>query len=135
MDIDQFKRLNDRLGHLQGDRCLRVVAQAIRNQLRGASDILARYGGEEFVLLLPGTDRAAAVAIAERIRTAVLELNHPHPAVDCGVVTISIGVSSAAERPVLVEDLLNQADEALYLAKRGGRNKVCTPAQKMPDAA
>jgi len=124
LDVDHFKNLNDQLGHTQGDRCLRVVAATIRNSLRNQSDMVARYGGEEFVLILPNTNREQALEIAERIREAVMNLNHPNPGTNLGHVTISVGVACAA-RPIRVEPLLRQADEALYRAKSAGRNKVC----------
>jgi diguanylate cyclase (GGDEF)-like protein len=124
LDVDHFKNLNDELGHTQGDRCLRVVAATIRNSLRNQSDMLARYGGEEFILILPNTSREQALEIAERIREAVLHLNHPNPGTTRGHVTISVGVACTA-RPMKVEPLLRQADEALYRAKSTGRNKVC----------
>jgi diguanylate cyclase (GGDEF)-like protein len=124
IDIDHFKTLNDRLGHLRGDRCLRIVATAIRNNLRGRSDILARYGGEEFVLLLSGTGLEAALDIAERIRQAIADLRHPNPGAPSQIVTISLGVAVATARPVLIEPLLGSADRALYRAKQAGRNRV-----------
>jgi diguanylate cyclase (GGDEF)-like protein len=130
IDVDYFKNLNDHLGHLQGDRCLRVIATAIRNNLRGNADILARYGGEEFVLLLPGTDSHGAFEVVERIRIAVMSLNHPNPGTPSEIVTVSAGIAVAATRPVSTETLLGSADLALYRAKSTGRNRVClqTPA-------
>jgi diguanylate cyclase (GGDEF)-like protein len=122
-DIDHFKNLNDHLGHTQGDRCLRVVATTIRNHLRQKSDILARYGGEEFILLLPNTDAAQAFEIVERIRLAVLTLNHPNPGTELERVTISAGLAISTEAMV-VEPLLQEADKALYRAKSCGRNRV-----------
>jgi len=124
IDVDHFKNLNDQLGHLQGDRCLRVIATAIRNNLRSNSDILARFGGEEFVLLLPGTDADGALEVMERIRIAVMALNHPNPSTTYDVVTVSAGIAVADTRPVTVETLLHNADLALYRAKSSGRNRV-----------
>ncbi len=123
IDIDHFKNLNDKLGHTQGDRCLRVVATAIRNQLRQNSDMLARYGGEEFVLVLPNTSAEQAREIIERVRLAVLSLNHPNPGTALEAVSISAGLA-VTEHLMSVELLLQQADEALYRAKSGGRNRV-----------
>jgi diguanylate cyclase (GGDEF)-like protein len=123
IDIDHFKNLNDKLGHTQGDRCLRVVATAIRNQLRQKSDMVARYGGEEFVLVLPNTGAEQAREIIERVRLAVLALNHPNPGTALEHVSISAGMA-VAEHLVSVEILLQEADEALYRAKSGGRNRV-----------
>jgi diguanylate cyclase (GGDEF)-like protein len=122
-DIDHFKSLNDQLGHVQGDRCLRVIAATIRNNLRSKSDILARYGGEEFVLVLPNTDDARAVEIIERIRLAVLGLNHPNPGTELERVTVSAGVALSYEVQD-VSQLLENADKALYRAKMCGRNQL-----------
>jgi len=124
-DIDHFKNLNDRLGHLQGDRCLRLVAACLRSELRSKNDILARFGGEEFVILLPNTDAAEAHVVAERIRQAVQDMAHPNPGTDMGIVTISAGVGATLRPGVRVETLLNEADDALYRAKEGGRNRIC----------
>ena len=123
LDIDHFKNLNDQLGHLQGDRCLRVVATTIRNHLRHNGDIVARFGGEEFVLLLPNTDAAAAREVAERVREAVLLLNHPNPGTALERVSISAGLAVACTAGA-VAGLLQEADGALYRAKAGGRNRV-----------
>jgi diguanylate cyclase (GGDEF)-like protein len=126
LDVDHFKNLNDRLGHLQGDRCLRMIATAIRNNLRGETDILARYGGEEFVLLLPATTGDAAYDVIERIRIAVMALNHPNPGMPVNIVTISAGIAVATNKLASIEALLNEADKALYRAKSSGRNRVAS---------
>jgi diguanylate cyclase (GGDEF)-like protein len=123
IDIDHFKKLNDNLGHLQGDRCLRIIARAIRAQLR-AKDIVARYGGEEFVLLLPGTTAAAAREAAERICDAIASLNHPNPGSPFRRVTASFGIATAATPPLVIQTLMEAADAALYRAKTAGRNRV-----------
>lgn len=124
IDVDHFKNLNDHLGHLQGDRCLRVIATAIRNNLRGSSDILARFGGEEFIIILPATAEDQAREVVERIRIAVLSLKHPNPGQGCDLVTVSAGIATT-NGPVNIETLLNNADTALYRAKSAGRNRVC----------
>lgn len=124
IDIDHFKRLNDSLGHLQGDRCLLLVATAIRNTLRGKTDILARYGGEEFVVLLPATTLDDAMEVVERIRAAIVNLNHPNPGSPYQIVTASFGVAAVNVRPLHIEALIRAADEALYNAKSAGRNRV-----------
>ncbi len=126
IDIDHFKSLNDRLGHLQGDRCLKLIAATIRNSLRSRTDILARFGGEEFVLLLPATDMDNAYEIAERIRAAIVELAHANPGSPFGVVTASIGVCEQQKPPLTLQTLLQNADHALYRAKITGRNRVST---------
>ncbi len=124
IDIDHFKKLNDQLGHLQGDRCLRLVAACLHHNMRDKNDVLARYGGEEFVILLPGTNAEQAWIIADRIRHAIMELNHPNPGTASGVVTISMGLATVEHGPLDIESLLREADEALYRAKANGRNKV-----------
>jgi diguanylate cyclase (GGDEF)-like protein len=118
-DVDHFKRYNDALGHLAGDDCLRRVASALRACLRRPTDLLARYGGEEFVCLLPDTDLAGAIGVAQLMEDTVRALSLPHPGVE-GCVTISLGVSAATQAQGLVE----AADRALYLAKAAGRGRV-----------
>ncbi len=124
-DIDGFKAYNDALGHQAGDDSLRKVAGVIEESVRRAGDIVARYGGEEFAVLLPETDAEGASVLAERIRAAVEERNIWHPATERGRLTISIGAATMTGR----EDgdgsaLVRAADEALYRAKRDGRNLV-----------
>ncbi|RZL37769.1 MAG: diguanylate cyclase [Rubrivivax sp.] len=118
-DVDHFKRYNDALGHLAGDDCLRRVAAALRGCLRRPTDLLARYGGEEFVCLLPDTDLAGAIAVAQCMEDTVRQLALPHPGVD-GCVTISLGVTAGNQGQGLVE----AADRAMYLAKAAGRGRV-----------
>ncbi|HHH36452.1 MAG TPA: diguanylate cyclase [Gammaproteobacteria bacterium] len=117
-DLDHFKRINDDLGHHAGDLALRAVARIAGDRIREA-DMLGRWGGEEFVLVCGETDREGALELAERIRQGV------EAAQEEGLndTTVSIGVT-LAEAGDTVEDLLKRADEALYLAKRGGRNRV-----------
>jgi diguanylate cyclase (GGDEF)-like protein len=126
IDVDHFKLLNDKLGHLQGDRCLKLIAATIRANLRNPSDIVARFGGEEFVLLLPGTAMNAAYEVAERIRAAIMDLDHPNPGAPSGIITASIGVAELAKPPIILHPLLQNADHALYRAKISGRNRVST---------
>ena len=118
VDIDHFKRVNDTLGHAEGDRVIREVSQCLRRTLRG-SDVAARWGGEEFLCVLPETELTAARATAERVRLAVQGASWP---ADC-VVTVSIGSAqlAAGENP---EAAIGRADAALYVAKDGGRNRV-----------
>ncbi|MBI3149336.1 MAG: diguanylate cyclase [Betaproteobacteria bacterium] len=126
IDVDFFKRYNDTYGHLAGDECLRQVAEAMAQVTQRASDTLARYGGEEFAILLPATEPAGAVIVAERIRAAVEGLALPHARSDVGPhVTVSIGVASidpASAAPPT--ELIGAADAALYAAKMQGRNRV-----------
>jgi diguanylate cyclase (GGDEF)-like protein len=123
-DVDFFKRYNDTYGHIAGDKCLQSVAAAAQSCVRRPSDLFARYGGEEFVALLPRTDAAAAFAIAEAMCDAVRDLHIEHSASSLGIVSISAGVASTAAKPFAEPALPHAADEALYLAKEGGRNRV-----------
>ena len=118
-DVDHFKRYNDALGHMAGDDCLRRIAAALRTCLRRPTDLLARYGGEEFVSLLPDTDLAGAIGVAQLMQDTVRALALPHPGIE-GCVTISLGVSAGCQAQGLVE----AADKALYLAKAAGRGRV-----------
>jgi len=126
VDIDEFKGLNDSLGHLRGDGCLSLVAAAIHKTLRDGNDIIARYGGEEFIILLPHTGLSAALLAAERARAAVFNLTYPNPASAVGVVTASFGVAASAAPPLNILGMIAQADAALYLAKARGRNCVAS---------
>lgn len=126
IDIDAFKAYNDALGHLAGDACLAQTAGALAGGVHRATDLVARYGGEEFVVLMPGVPLEDAVKVGERLRGAVEALAIPHPASPAGpLVTISIGAASLAS-PVGTDaaSLVAAADQALYEAKRGGRNRV-----------
>jgi diguanylate cyclase (GGDEF)-like protein len=135
IDIDYFKPYNDRYGHLAGDTTLRRVAQALQACLHRPRDLVARFGGEEFVVLLPDTDEAAAVAVAERMRTTVIELGITHEESALGVVTISAGVASTVPRELTeVGELLGEADSALYRAKSVGRNHVAGSVYLSPSA-
>jgi diguanylate cyclase (GGDEF)-like protein len=122
IDADHFKAINDSHGHDAGDRALRLLAGACRQGLRQL-DVIARYGGEELVVLLPETSAAVAYETAERLRRSIEQLQIP---VSEGEVrlTVSIGVATAGPDTETVAALINQADRALYEAKRGGRNRV-----------
>jgi two-component system cell cycle response regulator len=123
-DLDLFKRVNDSHGHLAGDVVLRVVAAQVQRTIR-TEDVLARYGGEEFVILVRGIPHANASHFGERVRKAVERLTVPWEDMQLKA-TISIGVSSLSELPPAAtgEELLHLADERLYRAKSGGRNRV-----------
>jgi diguanylate cyclase (GGDEF)-like protein len=125
IDIDFFKLYNDQFGHAAGDTVLRTVAQLLKDSAR-PSDLVFRYGGEEFVCLFPETNAEGACAAATRLHRAVVEAGIPHPGNQpAGVVTISVGVAtSSAGSPAIAADVLRSADEALFEAKRGGRNRV-----------
>ena len=126
LDIDYFKNYNDAYGHAKGDACLVQVAGAIANSLQRQTDLAARYGGEEFICLLPETDLAGAVAVAENIRRGVEGLAIPHAqSAVAPVVTVSVGVLTAKCPPGTVPDELTKAvDVLLYKAKANGRNRV-----------
>jgi len=122
LDVDLFKSINDRFGHNVGDAVIRSVAAICQREKRDA-DILARIGGEEFVLLLPQTRRDEAVGFAEKLRQRV----ETEPFVHDGEsvrLTISIGVAEAEAGMAEIGDIMKRADQALYDAKRGGRNRV-----------
>lgn len=124
IDIDHFKQVNDRYGHLAGDACLRAVARLVRDCLQRPSDELARYGGEEFVALLPHTDHDGALQMAERIRSAVATLTFDYEGQPIPV-TVSIGCATTVPaRNYISDKLIAAADGALYEAKRSGRNRV-----------
>jgi diguanylate cyclase (GGDEF)-like protein len=126
IDIDSFKAYNDHFGHQQGDTCLATVAQALAAKLKRPADVAARYGGEEFAAILPDTSLEQARLHANAIREHVAGLALPHaPAAHWPMVTLSIGVASFdRERLHEVPALIEAADKALYVAKRGGRNRV-----------
>ncbi|WP_457350282.1 diguanylate cyclase domain-containing protein [Roseateles sp. P5_D6] len=131
IDVDHFKRYNDRYGHVAGDACLREIAAAIRGCIRRPADLAARYGGEEFAVLLPQTDAAGARAMAQRIVNAVadLALAHADATPSC---LVSVSVGWAAARPDLDasvvltrgESLVEAADRGLYAAKAAGRGRI-----------
>jgi two-component system chemotaxis family response regulator WspR len=126
MDIDHFKLYNDHYGHLAGDDCLKQVAGALQTCLRRPGDLLARYGGEEFVALLADTDQAGAMLLANYARQAVENLGLPHAKSPVAkVVTVSLGVAATAPQKGLpAAGLVEAADQALYRAKKRGRNQV-----------
>lgn len=123
LDIDHFKLINDSFGHLQGDLVLQRVAQQLQKELR-SYDIAARYGGEEFIAVLPDASLTEACFVAERIRGAIQSLNFGG-ALNALSVTVSLGVA-AVRHPESrsVDGLIKAADDALYRAKSGGRNRV-----------
>ncbi len=125
IDIDCFKLFNDFYGHLAGDDCLRAVAAAIDGCLHRPADLAARYGGEEFALVLPETDRAGANVIAHKVCRAVRDLGIKHAASTSGIVTLSAGFSVLGSHETEgCTALIHRADEALYTAKRSGRDRV-----------
>lgn len=124
LDIDHFKKLNDSMGHQEGDRCLREVAQALAATLSRPNDLVARFGGEEFVAILDQCDRETVVSTAEALCESVRRLGLPHDDHPAGHVTISAGaVWTCPGLTSSAEDFLRMADEMLYQAKRTGRDR------------
>lgn len=122
VDIDHFKRINDRFGHAAGDAVLSAVADTLRSQAREV-DRVSRYGGEEFCVLLPHTSHDGAALAAERLRDAINQIQIPWDD-DIITVTVSTGMACATDRHEHLRSLLRRADEALYQAKAEGRNRV-----------
>lgn len=124
IDVDYFKRFNDRYGHHAGDDCLRQVAQAIAGGVRRPGDLVARYGGEEFAVILPNTDEEGARVVADAMRAAVVALGIVHERSDnAAMVTVSQGIATVVpDGEVTPAALVKAADRALYRAKRAGRN-------------
>jgi diguanylate cyclase (GGDEF)-like protein/PAS domain S-box-containing protein len=132
IDADHFKHYNDRNGHPAGDELLKQLAWIIRRSCRNL-DLAARYGGEEFVVLLPETDWKQAIVVAERIRRTVE--GHPFlhgTAQPLGKVSVSLGVASFPADGDTVEAVLSAADQALYAAKEGGRNRIQAQQELRP---
>lgn len=134
VDVDHFKAFNDRHGHAAGDDCLVAAAEELQRIVRGAGGFVARYGGEEFVVVFPGAGDAAARARAEALRAGVAALRLPARDGIGGVVTVSIGLFvSSPDGKVDAAGYLVRADQALYQAKRDGRNRVCVWHQSGTD--
>jgi diguanylate cyclase (GGDEF)-like protein len=124
LDIDHFKVYNDNNGHLAGDDALRKVAGLINGAIR-ETDIVGRYGGEEFAIILLHADMIQLAEVAERIRKIIEETPFPNEELQpMGKITVSIGGSCLSDGMMTMEDLIRSADEALYKAKRNGRNQI-----------
>ncbi len=127
LDLDFFKQYNDHYGHMQGDDCLKSVAQTLNLAATRPRDIVARLGGEEFVLLLPETDETAALQVAERCRRMIEKLQIPHEVSAAGrFVTVSMGVGTIRQPSAEMEPkhFIEAVDRLLYKAKQNGRNRI-----------
>lgn len=126
LDIDFFKQFNDTYGHPAGDRCIAMIASALKRALKRSSDLSARYGGEEFACVLPEADPDAAMMAAKEIQVQIGSLNIPHEGSKVSTcVTISVGVATARCKPDMSPDKwITYADQQLYQSKAGGRNQI-----------
>ena len=125
IDVDLFKQYNDQYGHIAGDSCLHLIAQTLAHCIARPGDLVARYGGEEFAVILPQTDNVGAVALAEKMRSAVAAQRVAHHGTALEVVTISVGVATQIPlQSTASMELLELSDMALYTAKQAGRNTV-----------
>jgi diguanylate cyclase (GGDEF)-like protein len=124
LDIDRFKRINDRHGHQRGDEVLIEVTRRILGEIRTNIDVVGRYGGEEFVVLLPETPSGGGYVVAEKIRTAIRDEAFTGTSSDPLAVTVSVGVTTYPEDGTTSEDLIRSADSAMYKAKSEGRDRV-----------
>jgi diguanylate cyclase len=125
IDIDHFKQFNDRFGHLLGDEVLKIVARTLTDILKGR-DVVARFGGEEFVVILPETPIDGAMKVADMIRTAIAgkELKRKDTGETYGTITVSMGVACFRPESDTLPLLIKRADDALYISKNSGRNRV-----------
>ena len=125
LDIDFFKKYNDTYGHNEGDKCLKIVAEALAQTIPRADDFVARYGGEEFAVVLPNTSEKGARKVAERLLESIRDCNILHEQSDAApYVTISIGVTTGQiDHTQIGENFIKRADEMLYASKQNGRNK------------
>lgn len=129
IDVDHFKRINDRYGHAAGDQALQALAGVMREGSR-SGDVLTRPGGEEFVMLLPGASMAAAIGIAQRLRARLASAEgSPLPV----SITISVGVAHYPDQGPTLEAVFERADQALYYAKNHGRDRVCAADDTAPE--
>ena len=136
LDVDYFKKYNDRYGHPAGDECLKLVAACVNGGRRRSDDMAARLGGEEFAILLPNTGLRGAIAVAEAIRKGVAAQRMTHVAGSSHSVTVSCGVHAVVPlEGMTTAELVDAADRALYLAKTSGRNRVRAEGTMPPSSA
>ncbi|HUI96745.1 MAG TPA: diguanylate cyclase, partial [Xanthobacteraceae bacterium] len=135
LDVDHFKQFNDKFGHQFGDQVLRLIAEVLKNSVRG-EDLAARFGGEELVGVLPGVDIKVAATVAERVRQAIAsrEVRRRATGEILSSITVSVGVAQFAPGETLTS-LFDRCDRALYAAKRGGRNRTVTELELANDSA
>jgi diguanylate cyclase (GGDEF)-like protein len=135
IDVDLFKSYNDVYGHVRGDSCLKLIAEAAMDVVVRPGDLVARFGGEEFAVILPNTSSAGAREVADLICGEVRRRNLTHSGNPTGMLTVSVGCGTMV--PSLgqhIVNLIEMSDEALYEAKRGGRNRVCSRSALDHDA-
>lgn len=136
LDVDLFKSYNDTYGHLRGDGCLKQIAESAMDVVTRSGDLLARFGGEEFVVVLPNTGSKGAAEVAQQICEAVRRRNLPHSSNPTGLLTLSVGCATMLPRQGRISaTLIQRADDALYCAKRNGRNRVCTANDEEDDCS
>lgn len=137
IDVDRFKDYNDTYGHSAGDRCLQQIANVLKQAGRRAGDVIGRFGGEEFAAILPDITAEGAMTVGENIRAGVEALGIEHSELPGRVITVSVGISMARTSDELTlgfAHFINRADEAMYLAKRSGRNQVLMDPQVLGEA-
>jgi diguanylate cyclase (GGDEF)-like protein len=136
IDIDQFKAVNDMMGHAYGDSCLKEIAAALNANLRRKTDFVARLGGEEFAIILPNSDAESSLNLCEVLRQSILDKRIDHPGHEAGKhLTVSIGIAvwdPLSHAPCDPDLLLQLADDCLYEAKRRGRNRVVCRSLSCP---
>jgi diguanylate cyclase (GGDEF)-like protein len=124
IDVDHFKSFNDTYGHQAGDECLKELSRRLACMARRPADFVARYGGEELAVILPNTPERNALHFAESYRKQIESLYMPHRGSPSGIVTVSIGIAADVPGKDSGAEILHRADDALYRAKAGGRNRV-----------
>jgi diguanylate cyclase (GGDEF)-like protein len=135
LDVDKFKAYNDTYGHLRGDSLLKQVAEAAQDVVTRTGDLVARFGGEEFAIVLPNTCNEGAMEVAEQVCEAVRQRRLPHKATPLGYLTISAGCATLVpQRGQHAATLIQLADDALYAAKKNGRNQVCNTSVRMAES-